>query len=60
MAELKNNSNLSKTFSNFEKRIEQDLIVLYQNSGIKKKKIKKLESEIEKIKTVLKRDGHVL
>ena len=60
MSELKNNSNLSKTFSNFEKRIEQDLIVLYQNSGIKEKKVKKLESKIEKIKEALKRDGHKL
>ncbi|MGK0367203.1 MAG: hypothetical protein ACI9QD_000337 [Thermoproteota archaeon] len=30
MMELKNNDHLSKTFSNFEKRIEQDLIVLYK------------------------------
>jgi hypothetical protein len=30
--ELKNNDHLSKTFSNFEKRIEQNLIVLYKNN----------------------------
>ena len=32
MMELKNNDHLSKTFSNFEKRIEQNLIVLYRNN----------------------------
>ncbi len=31
MMELKNNDHLSKTFANFEKRIEQSLIVLYKN-----------------------------
>ncbi len=37
MMELKNNDHLSKTFSNFEKRIEQNLIVLYKNSKDNKK-----------------------
>jgi hypothetical protein len=56
MMELKNNDHLSKTFSNFEKRIEQNLIVLYKNNTDYKKefnsiekRFKKLESELEKI-----------
>lgn len=43
MMELKNNDHLSKTFANFEKRIEQNLIVLYKNNT-------KYDQEIEKIK----------
>ncbi len=43
MMELKNNDHLSTTFSNFEKRIEQDLIVLYKNNT-------KYDREIEAIK----------
>lgn len=57
MMELKNNDHLSKTFSNFEKRIEQDLIVLYKNNSEKDKrlhnveeKIKLMEIEFKKIK----------
>lgn len=49
MIELKNNDHLSKTFSNFEKRIEQDLIVLYKNNSTKDKRIGLIE---EKIKTI--------
>ena len=55
MMELKNNDHLSTTFSNFEKRIEQNLIVLYKNNTNYKKefnsiekRFKKLESEVEK------------
>ena len=54
MMELKNNDHLSKTFSNFEKRIEQDLIVLYQNNSKKEKRLKLVEDEIKEIKSKLK------
>lgn len=50
MMELKNNDHLSKTFSNFEKRIEQDLIVLYKNASKFESRIKKLEKEMSGIK----------
>ncbi len=53
MMELKNNDHLSKTFSNFEKRIEQNLIVLYKNSSKDEKRFKSLEQEIKKIKKKL-------
>ncbi len=49
MMELKNNDHLSKTFSNFEKRIEQDLIVLYKNNSKFERKYKTLEKRIEKL-----------
>lgn len=45
--ELKNNENLSKTFSNFEKRIEQDLIVLYKNNSNIQKKFKIIEERLK-------------
>ncbi len=47
MMELQNNSNLTKTFSNFEKRIEQSLIVLYKNNTKYDKKLKELEAKID-------------
>ncbi len=47
MMELKNNDHLSTTFSNFEKRIEQNLIVLYSNNT-------KYDKEITSIKKRLK------
>lgn len=47
--ELRNNENLSKTFSNFEKRIEQDLIVIYKNNSDFQKRLTKVESKLEKI-----------
>ena len=49
MMELKNNDHLSKTFSNFEKRIEQDLIVLYRNNAKYEKRLNSLENRIAKI-----------
>lgn len=58
MMELKNNDHLSKTFANFEKRIEQDLIVLYKNSSKFEKKFQTLEKEIVSFKKRL--DGHNL
>lgn len=54
MMELKNNDHLSKTFSNFEKRIEQDLIVLYKNNSTKDKRISAIEEKIKTIEEVLK------
>lgn len=53
MMELKNNDHLSKTFSNFEKRIEQDLIVLYKNASKFESRIKKLEKEMSSVKKVI-------
>jgi hypothetical protein len=47
MMELKNNDHLSKTFSNFEKRIEQNLIVLYKNNTDKEKRFKRIEERFE-------------
>lgn len=54
MMELKNNDHLSKTFSNFEKRIEQDLIVLYKNNSDKDKRLIKIEQKIKQIEIQLK------
>jgi hypothetical protein len=54
MMELKNNDHLSKTFSNFEKRIEQDLIVLYKNNSDKDKRIQLIEEKIKLIELQLK------
>lgn len=54
MMELKNNDHLSKTFSNFEKRIEQDLIVLYKNTSKFEKRFKSLEDEIKQLKKLIK------
>ncbi len=55
MMELKNNDHLSKTFSNFEKRIEQDLIVLYKNNSAKDKRLCSLEEKIKSIEVELKK-----
>ena len=46
MMELKNNDHLSVTFTNFEKRIEQDLIVLYKNASKFEKKFKLIEKRL--------------
>lgn len=46
MFELQNNHHLSKTFYNFEKRIEQDLLILYKNTNLYDKKIKKIEKRL--------------
>lgn len=54
MMELKNNDHLSKTFSNFEKRIEQDLIVLYKNNSDKDKRLREIEIKVKKIEAQLK------
>jgi len=54
MMELKNNDHLSKTFSNFEKRIEQDLVVLYKNTSKFEKRFKSLEEEIINLKKSIK------
>ena len=53
--ELKNNDHLSKTFSNFEKRIEQNLIVLYKNQSINKQKFKSIEERLRTIEDELKK-----
>ncbi|OUR96567.1 hypothetical protein A9Q84_09465 [Halobacteriovorax marinus] len=50
MMELKNNDHLSKTFSNFEKRIEQDLVVLYKNASKFEKRLMILEREFRKLR----------
>ena len=54
MKELKYNDHLSKTFSNFEKRIEQDLIVLYKNNSNKDKRLRDVEDKIKLIEIQLK------
>jgi len=54
MKELKYNEHLSKTFSNFEKRIEQDLIVLYKNNSDKDKRLCHVEEKIKQIEILLK------
>ncbi len=54
MMELKNNHHLSKTFANFEKRIEQDLIVLYKNNSEKDKRLRTVEEKIKEIEVKLK------
>lgn len=55
MMELKNNDHLSKTFSNFEKRIEHDLIVLYKNNTMKEKRIYTIEEKIKQIEIEIKK-----
>ena len=52
--ELKNNDHLSKTFSNFEKRIEQNLIVLYKNNSQHQKKIEDIEVRLKAIEAEIK------
>jgi hypothetical protein len=52
--ELKYNDHLSKTFSNFEKRIEQDLIVPYKNNSDKDKRLRHIEEKIKQIELQLK------
>ncbi|OUR99628.1 hypothetical protein A9Q84_00995 [Halobacteriovorax marinus] len=54
MMELKNNDHLSKTFSNFEKRIEQNFIVLYKNNTDQKKKFSAIEKRLKKLEKLLK------
>lgn len=49
----KNNDHLSRTFLNFEKRIEQDLIVLYKNNSMKDKRLSSIEEKIRKIELQL-------
>jgi YesN/AraC family two-component response regulator len=49
MMELKNKDHLSETFSNFEKRIEQNLIVLYKNNSDYKKKFGQIEERLKKL-----------
>jgi len=51
MIELKNNDHLSKTFSNFEKRIEQDLVVIYKNNAYNLKKFKTIEDRLKKLES---------
>ena len=55
MLELKNNDNLSQTFSIFEQRIEQNLIVLYKNRSDQKKQFKSIEDSFKKLETKLKK-----
>lgn len=54
--ELKNNDHLSKTFSNFEKRIEQNLIVLYKNQTINKRKFESIEERLKALEDELKKN----
>lgn len=49
MMELRNNDHLSRTFANFEKRIEQDLVVLYKNNSEKDKRLRIIEEKIKQI-----------
>ncbi len=49
MMELKNNDHLSTTFSNFEKRIEQDLIVLYKNNTKYTREIEAIKKRLLKV-----------
>lgn len=49
MMELKNNDHLSTTFSNFEKRIEQNLIVLYKNNTKYDKEITQIKVRLDEI-----------
>lgn len=46
---LKNNDHLATTFKNFEKRIEQNLIVLYKNNTKYDKEITLIKNRLEKI-----------
>lgn len=50
MMELKNNDHLSRTFSNFEKRIEHDLLILYKNSSKVEKRFERIEQELKEIR----------
>lgn len=43
-------TNSQKTFKNFEKRIEHDLLILYKNSSLVENRFKKLEHEINLLK----------
>lgn len=56
MLELKNNDHLSKTFSNFEKRIEQNLVVLYKNQTINKRKFESIEERLKELEDELKKN----
>lgn len=53
MMELKNHDHLSATFSNFEKRIEQNLIVLYKNNSESMKKFQEIEKRLKKLESAL-------
>ena len=57
LMELKNAGELSKTFSNFEKKIEQNLIVLYKNNSKKEKELKRLRVDLQNIQEILKNNG---
>ncbi|MGB0454942.1 MAG: ORF6N domain-containing protein [Bacteriovoracaceae bacterium] len=50
ISELKNNDQLSRTFSNFEKRIEQSLIVLYKNQSHNQKNLQRLKNVLQNLK----------
>jgi len=52
--ELKNNYHLSTTFSSFEKRIEQNLIVLYKSNTDQEKKFKNIEKRLREVEKKLK------
>jgi len=52
MMELKNNDHLSKTFSIFEKRIEQNFIVLFKNHSDQKKKFKSIEDRLRRLDSI--------
>lgn len=54
--ELKNNDHLSKTFSNLEKRIEQNLVVLYKNQSINKRKFESIKERLKTIENKLKKN----
>ncbi|OUR93469.1 hypothetical protein A9Q84_18520 [Halobacteriovorax marinus] len=53
MSELKNNDHLSKTFSNFEKQIEQSLVVIYKNNSNHQKKILSIEKRLKELERKL-------
>jgi hypothetical protein len=53
--ELKNNDHLSTTFSNFEKRIEQNLIVLYKNNTKYDKEIDLLKKRLDEVENKTKK-----
>ena len=55
MMELKNNDSLSKTFANFEKRIEQDLIVLYKNTSIYRKELDQIKKRLTALESNFKK-----
>ena len=55
MMELKNNDHLSRTFSNFEKRIEQNLLVLYKNQTINRRKFESIEERLKALENELKK-----